>query len=194
MAAAPPPVQKGGNKGCLIALGVVFALLVLGAVFSIVAITFLGNKAEDKLEELGDAVSTPQTVDPQDLDALEEDHLLDVGEGARISGFTATIREARFASSFEGLPEGSYLVLSVEVENRDDDAQSYDLSHWHVQQPDGTLTPPIVAEALTGGTLAPGSHVEGRLVFQVGDDTGDYFAIYRPDILDEARGIWTVSR
>jgi hypothetical protein len=172
----------------------VFALFALFGVAAVVAVTFLGHKAEDKLEILGDAATTPQTVDTAHLGAREGDHLVDVGEGVRISGFTATVQETRFAPSFEELPDGSYLVVSVDLENRDDRAQPYDLSHWHLQQPDGALTTPVFADQLTGGSLPPHATVHGRLVFQVGDGTGAYYVTYRPDVLDRGRGIWTIDR
>jgi hypothetical protein len=189
----PPPVAKS-SKGCLIAVLVVFGLIVLFAIVSIVAITFLGRKASDKLEDVGDALSTPSTVNPADPGERSADEVLDVGESVRISGFTATVESARFEEEVEGFGPGNYLVLAVTVENRDDEPQSAFPPAWLLQQPDGLVTPPISITGGIDGSIDSGATTEGTLVFQVSGAPGDYFVLYRPDPIDETRGVWPVSR
>jgi hypothetical protein len=191
----PPMVQpaKSGN-GCLIAVLVAFGLLVLIAVLSIVAITFLGKKASDKLEDVGDAISTPSTVDPAHVGARSEDEVLEIGESVRISGFTATVRSAKFTETVEDFPPGSYLVVDVTVENRDDEAQTPFGLPWYLQDPNGAVVPPMSGDADVTGQIGAGVEADGRLVFQVADLSGEYFLFYRPDPIDKTRGIWPISR
>jgi hypothetical protein len=194
---APPPPMVApakSNKGCLIALAIFFGLAVIAVIVVFVAVTFLGRAATKKIDEVGDALSTPSTVDPSDVDARDEDQVLDIGESARISGFTATVKSAKFAETIEGgYPPGGYLVLLVSIENRDDDPQEPTPFSWNLQLPDGQVTGPITMGTLPG-SMEAGQTVEGRLEFDVGDQQGDFFVLYRPDPLDEARGVWTVSR
>jgi hypothetical protein len=96
--AAPAPAPPKSNKGCLIAVAIVGGIVVVGAVLSIVAITFLGHKVEDKLDAVSDAVGTPELVDPTDPSARPDDHVTAVGEGVRVSGYTATVSSSEFAA------------------------------------------------------------------------------------------------
>ena len=193
----PPMVAPATNKsgkGCLIAVLVVFALIAIFAIGLVVAISFFGNKAADKLENVGDALSTPSTVDADNPDARSEDDVLEVGESVKISGFTATVRSAKFVDEVEGFPPGgSYLVLEVTVENRDNEAQTPFPPSWTVQQPDGLVTPPISIDGGVDGSIGANETVEGSVVFQVSGADGKYFVLYRPDPIDESRGVWPVS-
>jgi hypothetical protein len=185
-------VNKSG-KGCLIAVLVVFGLLALGAVLLVVGIAFLGHKAEDKLNEVGDALSTPSTIDPTNPGARSQDDVLGVGEPVRISGFTTTVRKARFVDTLEGYPPGHYLVLEVTIENRDDRPQTLMRSAWSVQQPASGVVPPIDVDPPLSGSVEANATVSGTVVFQLAGEPGDHFVLYRPDPLDEARGVWPVS-
>jgi hypothetical protein len=173
---------------------VVFAMVAVIAVGSIVAITFLGHKASDKLGQVGDALSTPSTVDPAHPGAREQDQVREMGESVRISGFTATVRSADFRSEVEGFGPGQYLVVQVTVENRDDKAQTPIGLPWYLQDPSGAVIPPLSGESAVTGSIGAGAKADGRLVFQVGEQSGDYFLLYRPDPIDEARGVWPISR
>jgi hypothetical protein len=186
------PTNKSG-KGCLIAILVVFALFAIGAVLSVIAIAYFGEKASDKLEDVGDALSTPSTIDASDPGARSEDEVLDIGESVDISGFTATVRSANFVDEVEGFGPGNYLVLDVTIENRDDQSQSPFGEAWTLQQPDGLVVPPIRIDGSIAGSMAGGATASGVIVFQVRSPAGEHFVLYRPDIINESRGVWPVS-
>lgn len=193
--AVQPPAPAKSNKGCIIAVAIVFGMILLIGVISVVAISFFAHKASDKLEQLGDAVSTPELVNPDNLDARDGDKILDVGHEVRISGFTTKVESVEFTSAFENLSPGSYLVVDVTVENRDAKAQPYNLaSDWKLQTPDGVALPPANGDLSTSGSLEAGGKITGQIAFPVGDQTGPYFVLYRPDVFDKARGVWVVAR
>jgi hypothetical protein len=193
----PPPTAAATNKsgkGCLIAVLAVFALFAVLAILAVVAITFLGRRASDKLDEVGDALTTPSTIDASNPDARDDDHVLALGASVDISGFTATVRSAEFTEGGEGLAPGNYLAVQVSVENRDHDAQTPIGVAWQLQQPDGSVVFPVSMDGLLNASMDGGATVDGRIVFPVTGDEGNWFVLYRPDPIDQARGVWPVSR
>ncbi len=88
------------------------------------------------------------------------------------------------------------MKVSVVIENRDEKAQPYNYFDWKLQTPEGQVIDPGFTtsdDALKSGDLIAGGKVEGAVVFEIGDQKGNYFIIYKPDPFDAARGIWKVT-
>jgi flagellar basal body-associated protein FliL len=190
---APAPAKSSG-KGCIIAIAVVFGVIVLVGVIAVVALALLANKAEDEIDDVTSALSAPETVDPSNPDARDGDEVKNIGDGARISGFTATVESAEFKTGLDDLPPGDYLVVDVTLENRDATQQGFiPGTEWSLQTPQGTVVHPVTPPTSFGSTLAAGAKVPLTVVFPVGEADGDYFLLYRPDIIIGDRGVWPVS-
>jgi hypothetical protein len=63
-----------------------------------------------------------------------------------------------------------------------------------LQTPDGVAIPPANADLSTSGSLGGGQQLEGKVAFLVGERSGDFFVLYRPDVFDKGRGVWKVTR
>ena len=193
-APAAPPVKKS-NKGCLIAVLVVFGIFALVVVGAVVAITFLGQEASERIEDLEAATENP-AVDPSNPDAQEEDQNVEIGESVELSGYTTTVESAQFTEQLSELETEGYLIADVHVFNRDDEAQPYNLLDWRLQTPNGQILDPTFTSAdgaLSAGELIKGGNVRGKVIFEIGAATGEFFLIYKPDPFDAARGLWKVT-
>lgn len=128
-------------------------------------------------------------------DAQKEDQERNIGDSAKLSGYTATVTAAGFQQTISDFEEDGYVTADVTIENRDDKAQPYNLFDWKLQTPGGQVIDPgfTTADTLDSGDLVNGGTVSGKVVFEVGDTKGDYFIIYKPDAFDAARGIWKVT-
>jgi hypothetical protein len=187
-------------SGCL-----KFGLIGLGVLLVIViAATALGGGGDDEEDAGGGDDETEEAtgesdVSEQDLypgrpDRQGEDQELRIGEGARLSGYTATVTEAGFEQSVSEFEDDGYIKVHVIIENRDDKSQPYNLFDWSLQTPGGVVEDPGIVSATTlgSGDLVPGGTVEGDVFFEVGDATGEFYVLYKPDAFDAARGVWQV--
>lgn len=136
-----------------------------------------------------------KTLFPGRPDAQKEDQERNVGESAKLSGYTATVTSAGFQKEVSDFEDGGYVVIEVTIENRDDKAQPYNTFDWKLQTPNGQVIDPGFTsnQTLGSGDLVSGGTVSGKVVFEVGDTKGDFFIIYKPDAFDAARGIWKVT-
>lgn len=128
---------------------------------------------------------------PERPDRQDEDHEAEVGQGVRLSGYTASVTGAEISTE-EFL--GEQLTVFVTVENRDDSAQPYNLFDWRIQTENGQVLDPTINfrdDDLGSGDLVSGGTVSGTVAFDVGP--GTYYVIYKPDAFDAARGIWRVT-
>lgn len=193
----PPPMPTTPNKsgkGCLIAVLVAFGLFALLIVGMIAAVTFLGNRAGDRLEDLESAIENP-AVDPSNPDGQEEDQNVELGESVELSGYTTTVESAEFQEQVSELETEGYLAIAVDIRNRDDKAQPFNVLDWRLQTPNGQILDPTFTSAdgaLSAGDLIEGGNVQGKVFFEIGAATGDFFVIYKPDPFDAARGLWRV--
>ena len=191
----PAPAPKKSNKGCLIAVLVVFAIFALLVGGAVVAVTLLGREAGDRIEELESTIENP-AVDPANPHAQEEDQNVEIGESVELSGYTTTVESAQFTEQLSELETEGYLVADVHVFNRDDEAQAYNLLDWRLQTPNGQILDPTFTStegALSAGELIKGGNVRGKVIFEIGAATGEFFLIYKPDPFDAARGLWKVE-
>jgi Domain of unknown function (DUF4352)/Protein of unknown function (DUF2510) len=137
----------------------------------------------------------PSTLFPGRVDAQKEDQERNIGEGAMLSGYTATVTSAAFQPSLSSFETDGYVIIDVTILNRDKKAQPYNLFDWRLQTPSGSVINPTFTSvgALSSADLVSGGTVTGKVVFEVGAETGDFYIIYKPDPLDAARGIWKVT-
>jgi hypothetical protein len=131
------------------------------------------------------------------VDRQDEDQERSWGEIVHIAGFSTTVASAGFVESTGQFEDAGYVKLSVKSCNRNDDAQGAGALDWRLQTPTGqVLDPTIIVQAPTLSyvpvDLVKGGEVAGDVYFESGGLTGDFYAIYKPDPLDESRGIWKV--
>jgi Domain of unknown function (DUF4352) len=122
------------------------------------------------------------------------------GETANVSGFTTTLIGAQLIPQVNEFQDDGYFKITVRICSRDSAAQSWSMSDWKLQTPSGnTVTPDFVVSIPTleyaGGELAQDGKVEGDIYFKVGNPAppGSYYALYKPDFLNETRGVWQLN-
>jgi hypothetical protein len=191
----PPAAAANANKGCLIAALVGLAIFVLITVMAVIVIAFLGTTAVDKAGEIEAKLETLR-VDPANPDAQEGDKVAAIGQSVELSGYTTTVDNAGFVAKISDFETAGYLVADVTIVNRDDQPQPFNIYDWTLQTPDGQIRQPSYVSApdqLGSASLVKGGRVSGKVAWALGPATGDYFVIYRPDLLNADRGIWTVT-
>lgn len=145
-------------------------------------------------EEDGGGTGRP-TLFPARPDRAEQDLEREVGDGAQLAGYTTTVLDTEFRRSISPLETVGYLVVEVRIVNRRDEDQPYNLYDWQLVREDGSTIDPALTTGknLGSGVLEPGESVTGDVVFEVGDERGDLYIVYKPDLFDAARGIWMTS-
>jgi hypothetical protein len=132
------------------------------------------------------------------VDRQDEDQERNWGEVATIAGFSTAVTSGGFVQSAGQFEEDGYIRVSVKICNRNDDAQGGSAYDFRLQTPAGqVLDPTIVVQAPTlpyvPTDLVKGGELAGDIYFPTGAAApGEYFVIYKPDLLDESRGIWKV--
>lgn len=174
---------------------------VLGGLVVIIVVVAIASAVGDDEDEPTVAAGTEtEAVDDTDTRSLElypdrpdrqdQDHEASVGDTVRLAGYTATVTAAEITST----PLGEQLTVFVEVENRDDSAQPYNLFDWRLQDEAGRVVDPTINlrdDDLGSGDLVEGGTASGTVAFDVG--AGSYYVIYKPDPFNAARGIWQVG-
>jgi hypothetical protein len=182
------------------ALGVVVALAVLaGVAYGISVLAHAAGDARDDRAE-ADAARCDPSDDPDDTrnlclypdrpDREPDDHEAEVGQAVRFAGYTATL-EAGFMHE---LVLADQLGIRVHITNRDAEPQPYGPHDWKVVTGDGSVVEAVVNErddALRDGELDQGESVRGTILYEL--DPGTYDVIYRPDVFNQARGVWRVT-
>lgn len=132
---------------------------------------------------------------PDRPDRQDDDHEARVGESVRLAGYTATVTSAEYAPELSDFEDDGYLVTHVEIVNRDDEAQPYNVFDWQLLTPAGQVVDPTITsrDQLGSGQLVEGGSVEGDVIFEVGDASGTYYVLYKPDAFNAARGVWGVG-
>lgn len=181
--------------------------LALLALIVIISISGGGADDADTGKKAGDNASSPTTdktetktdtkkvLFPGRPDSQKEDQERNIGESARLSGYTGTVTAASFKQSVSDYEKDGYISIDVTIENRDDKAQPYNTYDWKLQTPNGQVIDPTITtgQTLGSGDLVQGGKVSGQVVFEVGATKGDFYIIYKPDAFDAARGIWKVT-
>lgn len=203
-----PPKKSGAGKGCLIALAAVGGFFVLIVIVAIVAAVGSSDGDDDAASDSGSETTEEQAPDegsgddpnpgelfPDRPDTQSEDQEREIGDSARLSGYTTTVDSAEFVQSVSDFEDAGYVRIGVTVVNRDDSAQPYNLFDWVLQTPGGQVLDPalVTVPTLDSGDLVGGGEVTGDVYFEVGDQTGEFFIVYKPDAFDAARGVWSVT-
>ena len=189
----------------------------LGVVGALILATAAGGGSKDDsdsnasqpgsvTEQTGDTKATTASTTKADsgrlfpgrVDAQREDKERNIGGNVEISGYTATVSAAKFQQTVSSFEEDGYVVADVSILNRDKKTQRYSLSDWKLQTSSGQVLDPAYVTGIKpalgmGGDLVNGGTVSGKVVFEVGSQTGDFYLIYKPDLFDAARGIWKVT-
>lgn len=133
---------------------------------------------------------------PGRVDSQKKDQELNVGESAKLSGYTTTVTALGFQQSVSEYENKGYVVAEVTIENRDEKTQAYNGGDWKIQMPTGQVIDTcfcgLGAETISYGDLVTGGKVSGEVIFEA-PSKGDYYLIYDPDAGDSARGIWKVT-
>lgn len=131
-----------------------------------------------------------QDLYPDRVDVQDNDHEAEVGQSVRLRGYTATLNSAEMHTPEFG---GDEFIIFVTIENRDDEAQAYNMFDWRIQTEGGQVLEPTITlrdDDLGSGDLVQGGTVTGTVAFDVGP--GTYYVIYKPDFASD-RGIWRVT-
>lgn len=170
-----------------IAAAVIFGLIVLG-----VLVSLAGGGGDEEQASGRDAQE--EDLFPNRPDEKDGDKERNIGEEARLSGYTATVTAASFQPQLNEFEQDGYLVADVTLVNRDDRAQPYNTFDWKLITPGGTIIDPYPGgEQLGAGDLVAGGSISGQLIWEVGAEKGDYYIIYDPADFGEDRGVWRVT-
>ncbi|MCI0633971.1 MAG: DUF4352 domain-containing protein [Actinobacteria bacterium] len=131
-------------------------------------------------------------------DQRDEDQERQLGQTANLGGYTVTVTAAEFVPSLSDDEQAGYLKVAVKVCNRNGEAQDVNpFFDWKLQTPSGTLIDPAITSAATlpAVGLVQDGEVAGDLYFAVGEQRGDFYAIYQPasKLFDESRGLWKLT-
>jgi len=119
-----------------------------------------------------------------------------IGGSAKFAGYTVTVTAAGFQQSVSPFEQAGYRKVSVSVENREKEAQPYNYFDGVLQTPSGQVVDPTMTlsdEDLNSGSLIGGGTVSGAILFEIAEQKGDFYIIYKPDPFNAARGIWKVT-
>jgi hypothetical protein len=131
-------------------------------------------------------------------DQRDEDQERQLGQTANLGGYTVTVTAGEFVPSLSETEQSGYLKVSIKVCNRNGEAQDVNpFFDWKLQTPGGTLIDPAITSAATlpAVGLVQNGEVAGDLYFSVGEQRGDFYAIYQPasKLFDESRGLWELT-
>ena len=177
------------KKKRLLIPGVLAGIFLLGAVISAIS----GDSEETASSENG---SPKTSLFPGRTDAQHEDQERNIGGSTKFAGYTTTVTAAGFQQSVSPFEQAGYLKVSVTVENRDKETQPYNYFDWVLQTPSGQVLDPTITssdEDLNSGSLISGGTVSGAILFEIAEQKGDFYIIYKPDPFNAARGIWKVT-
>jgi hypothetical protein len=205
---ASPPGRAARRHPAITIASVLAALVVVGLVAAGVAtIVRLASDARDQrareeaefLACRDDGTGAPAVGDgdtrnlclyPDRPDRQPDDHEAELGASVRLAGLTATLEEG----FMHELVLADQLTLRVTIHNRDDRPKTFGSTDWRVLDRRGTPISPTRSEredALGTGELSPGTTVTGTIAYDL--PAGTYYVVYRPEAVNQARGIWQVE-
>lgn len=195
------PAQKKSSKTRWIAAGAVavvaIAAIVVGGLTLDRSTTTVVSAAQTTLTTEAPTTTTTAAprLYPNRVDAQPDDKEQNMGGSVMLSGYTTTAKTATFQKKLDDYSTKGYIVVDVNVFNRDKASQPYDSYDWHLQTPNGQIIDPtsMFDDDMGSGALVNGGNVSGQVAFEVGSLKGEYYLIYAPDFWDDARGIWKVT-
>ena len=131
-------------------------------------------------------------------DQHDEDQERQLGQTANLGGYTVTVTAGEFVPSLSEGEQAGYLKVAVKVCNRNGEVQDVNpFFDWKLQTPAGTQIDPAITSAATlpAVGLVQNGEDAGDLYFAVGEQRGDFFAIFQPasKLFDESRGLWKLT-
>jgi hypothetical protein len=170
-------------------------LISAAVIVVIIVIAVVASSGSDKSSTSKSGQSGEQDLYPNRPDEKSHDHERKLGDGADLSGYTATVSSAGYQQQLSVIETSGYLVASATLLNRDKSAQSYNTFEWKLITPTGTIIDPYFGgDQIGSGDLAGGGgHVAGNLVWDVGTTRGDYYIVYDPSDLGDDRAVWKVT-
>jgi hypothetical protein len=141
-------------------------------------------------DEAADGDTRNLCLYPERPDRQPDDHEAALGASVRLAGLTATLHEG----FMHQLVLADQLTLRVTIENRDDRPKTYGSTDWRVLDEDGIPVNPTRSEredALGTGNLESGETVTGTIAYDL--PAGTYYVVYRPEAVNQARGIWQID-
>ena len=104
-----PPVAKKSNRGCLIALGIVGALVVLGIIAVVVIVVAVGNEVDDRVDDDGITTFSDNDENPP----ADDVSIAECGPAPGTGFMRATVDVVNHSS------ESSNYVVTVAFESED---------------------------------------------------------------------------
>lgn len=108
-----PPAAKPSNRGCLIALGIVGGLVLLGIVAVVVVVVAVGNEVEDRVDDEGITTFSDNDENPP----ADDVSIAECGPAPTTGFMRATVDVQNHSS------ESSNYVITVAFESEDGDRQ-----------------------------------------------------------------------
>jgi hypothetical protein len=196
--------HRRGRHPALLVLYALVSVAVLGlALAGIAAVVRMASDARDERAREEAAVlacdEARPTSDgdtrnlclyPDRPDRQPDDHEAELGAPVRLAGVTARLDDG----FMHQLVLADQLTLRVTIHNRDDRPKTFGSTDWKVIDADGTPVNPTRSErddALGTGELAPGETVTGTIAYDL--PAGTYYVVYRPEAINQARGIWRIE-
>lgn len=126
---------------------------------------------------------------PGRLDAQASDQEREQGEFARIGAKAARVESWSWDRGF--------VAVEVEVRNEGDSNSHVSQNEFRLQTPSGQVLDSAFQHfspdgELPSADLLPGGSARGNVLFNVRDETGDFFVLWKPG-LDRDRGIWLIQ-
>lgn len=124
-----------------------------------------------------------------------------VGESSEIYGREVTLIGFEYVDQFNEIDNDGYVVLEVTVKNTSSEEFERNRGDWTLELPDGrrAQTAPVEGQPqMRTGELEAGEETTAKLVFSVGEQRGDFFAVFLPRALrniteDRERVVWALS-
>lgn len=196
--------HRRGRHPALLALYGLVSLVALGlAIAGIAAVARMASDArEERAREEAEFVACDDDrsggegdtrnlcLYPDRPDRQSDDHEAEVGSAVRLAGLTASLDEG----FMHQLVLADQLTIRVTIHNRDDRPKTYGSTDWKVLDAGGNPVTPVNSEredALRTGELDAGETVTGTIAYDL--PAGAYYVVYRPEAINQARGIWRVD-
>ncbi|QGG95377.1 DUF4352 domain-containing protein [Actinomarinicola tropica] len=122
-----------------------------------------------------------------------------VGDTVEVYDLRATVTEVRRVAEYGEIDNRGYVEVTISMENPTSSAVDYDRSDWRIEKPDGTISNTAnvsTEEQLLDDVIPAGGTVEGRVIFSVGQEEGQFAILFSPaslrpdDPLGVERGVW----
>lgn len=122
-----------------------------------------------------------------------------VGDALDVYDLRATVTDVQRVAEYSDIDNRGYVEATITMENPTSSSIDYDRSDWRIEKPDGTISNTAnvsTEEQLLDDVVPAGGTVEGRVIFSVGQEDGQFAILFSPaslrpdDPLAVERGVW----